>query len=446
VSDLSLVRRREIVAALRNGTVPRRGLETLAVGLDRFQTALDEEMARAATGHGVFKAVRGDYGNGKTFFSRWVEHRAQQRGFATAEVQISETETPLHKMETVYRRALEHLRTKEWDDGAFRSLVDRWLYSLEEEVLARPAFPADDVVQVGEEVGKLLESRLTSVSATQPQFAAALRGVHRARLESDVGTAEGLLSWLIGQPNVSADIKRRAGLKGEIDHFAAGGFVRGLLEMLRQTGRVGLLLVLDEVETIQRMRSDSREKSLNALRQLVDEVDSGRYPGLYVLITGTPAFFDGPQGARRLPPLEQRLHVDFGKDPQFDSSRAIQIRLLPFDEQRLVEVGRKVRDLYPTAHPDRVKSRVDDATITALAQKVAGSLGGRVGIAPRLFLKKLVGDVLDRVEEHEGFDPTSHFDLTLSPSEMNADERFAAGIARSPDDIELDLSTGKDAP
>ncbi|HYO54673.1 BREX system ATP-binding protein BrxD, partial [Archangium sp.] len=282
MSELTLVRRREIVSALRNGTVPRRGIETLAVGLDRYVAAIDEELNRAALGHGVFKAVRGDYGTGKTFFARWVQHRAQAAGFATAEVQISETETPLHRMETVYRRALESLRTREWEEGAFRSLVDRWFYALEEEVLARPGFPAEDASAVAAAVGELLEQRLSKVSATQPQFAAALRACHRARVEGDAAVAEGLLAWLMGQPNVSADIKRKAGLKGEIDHFGAGGFLRGLLSMLQQTGRRGLFLVLDEVETIQRMRGDVREKSLNAMRQLLDEVDSGRYTGLYL--------------------------------------------------------------------------------------------------------------------------------------------------------------------
>src|SRR4051812_22234204 len=128
------MRRKEIVAALRNGTVPRRGVEVLATGLDRYQAALDEELERAALGQGVFKAVRGDYGTGKTFFARWVEHRALSRGFAVSEVQISETETPLHKMGTVYRRAMESLRTAEWEEGAFRSLVGRWFFALEEEV------------------------------------------------------------------------------------------------------------------------------------------------------------------------------------------------------------------------------------------------------------------------------------------------------------------------
>ena len=34
-------------------------------------------------------------------------------------------------------------------------------------------------------------------------------------------TADGLLAWLSGQPNVPAAVKRAAGVKGEIDHFGA---------------------------------------------------------------------------------------------------------------------------------------------------------------------------------------------------------------------------------
>ena len=64
-----------------------------------------------------------------------------------------------------------------------------------------------------------------------------------------------------------------------------------------------MVLVLDEVETLQRVRVDSREKALNALRQLIDELDAGRFPGLLLVITGTPSLFDGPQGMRKLPPI-----------------------------------------------------------------------------------------------------------------------------------------------
>ena len=439
----SPLRRKEIMAALRTGTVPRRGVEILASGMERYAAALDEELDRASQGNGVFKAVRGEYGTGKTFFARWLGHRAMARGFAVAEVQISETETPLHRMGTVYRRAMESLRTSEWEEGAFRSLVSRWLYSLEEEVLAG-GVSRDDVDAMSRGMNALLETRLARVSASGlPQYAAALRACHRARVEGDVPTAEGLLAWLMGQPNVGAAVKRAAGIKGEIDHDTANGFLRALLVLLRQSGRNGLLLVLDEAETIQRMRGDVRERSLNALRQFLDEIANGTYPGLYLLLTGTPAFFDGPQGIKRLPPLEQRLHERFGADPRFDNPRAAQVRLLAFDHPRMMEVGRRVRDLYPAKDPARLQAKVDDAILDALARSVAGALGGKVGIAPRIYLKKLVGDLLDRVDTFEDFDPRVHADLTVAPAEMNADEADAAGIARPTDALgavdDLDL-------
>ena len=245
--------------------------------------------------------------------------------------------------------------------------------------------------------------------------------------------------WLAGQPHVAASIKRVAGVKGDVDHFAALSFLRGLLLILKDSGFSGLVLVLDEIETLQRVRGDVREKGLNALRQLIDDIDGGRFPNLYLLTTGTPAFFDGPQGVQRLEPLAQRLHVDFQTDARFDNPRAVQLRLAPFDHDRLVEVGIKVRDLYTTdcSSPERVRRLADDAYVGDLARSVAGKLGGKVGIAPRLFLKKLVADVLDRIDQFEDFDPARHYQLTVSTGELTAVEREAqaAGV----DDIELDL-------
>jgi hypothetical protein len=58
------------------------------------------------------------------------------RGFAATEVQINETETPLHRLETVYRRLVEHLGTADTASGAFRGVIDGWFYALEQDVLA----------------------------------------------------------------------------------------------------------------------------------------------------------------------------------------------------------------------------------------------------------------------------------------------------------------------
>lgn len=436
---VSEVRRRDVVAALRRGTVPQSGLDLLAVGMDRFGQAMDEDLATVARGGAAFHAVRGEYGAGKTFFARWLAERAKRRGFAVSEIQISETETPLHRLETVYRRLTERLTTSSHQPSALRAVVDSWLYTLEEHVLETGDVAEDDEQGLAAAVDTLLEQRLAEVARTTPAFAAALRGYRQAVQAEDGATAEALIAWLGGQKSVAASARRAAGVRGELDHFAALGFLQGLLTVLRDCGHPGLLLVLDEAETLQRVRGDVREKGLNAIRQLLDEIDAGRFPGLFLIITGTPAFFDGQQGVQRLPPLTQRLATDFTADARFDSPRAVQLRLLGFDLDRLVELGRKVRDLYAGVahHPERVTAVADDAYLDTLARALTGELGGQVGVAPRLYLRKLVADVLDRVDEYDDFDPRRDYPVTVRDGELTETERNAA--AGSADDVELDL-------
>ena len=435
------VRRAEILDALRRGTVPRDGLATFAVGMERCEVAVDAELAAVALGRGGFKAVRGEYGSGKTFFARWLQERARATsGFATSEVQVSETETPLHRWETVYRRLAERLATPDTPDGALRSVVDAWFYTLEEDALASGDVDPGDADRLVEATDALIEQRLASISRTAPAFSAVLRAYRRALLTDEAALAEGLIAWLGGQPNVAATVKRAAGVKGDLDPFGAMHFLAGLLTILRDSGRPGLVLVLDEVETLQRMRADTREKGLNALRQLLDEMDAGRYPGLFLVITGTSAFFDGPQGVQRLPALAQRLHTDFATDARFDNPRAVQIRLPGFDLDSLVQVGARVRDLFAeqATHETRIRAVIDNAYLGDLARAVAGRLGGRTGVAPRIFLKKLVADVLDRVDQFADFDPRQHYAPTIDEREMSIAERASAG-ASSVDDVELPI-------
>ena len=418
-------RRREILDALRRGTVPSNGLDQLAVGLGRFESEIETELGVVAGGGAMFKAVRGDYGSGKTFFARWLGDRAMKRGFAVAEVQINEIDTPLHKLETVYRRSIESLRTASIPPSALRPILDAWLFTIE-----------DDAANQGVGIDELLERRLAAVATSAPVFPMAIRAYRRMIADGDNDGADGLVAWLGGQPHVAAAVKRRAGIKGDLDHFLALGFLRGLLAVLSDAGNAGLVLVLDEVETLQRIRSDARAKALNALRQLVDEVHDGHFPGLYLLITGTPAFFEGRQGIQLLPPLADRLHTDFSRDPRFDNPRAPQLRLTGFDVDRLVELGGRVRELFCSGieSADRVRATADDEFLRRFAEAVAGGLGGKVGIAPRLFLRKLV-DVLDVIELHPDFDPYTDYDIKIGDTELSDAEREAL----SADDIALAL-------
>ena len=102
-------------------------------------------------------------------------------------------------------------------------------------------------------------------------------------------------------------------------------------------------------------------------------------------------------------------------------------------------MGTRVRDLFADQATDgvRVRNIVDSAYLEDLARAVAGRLGGRAGVAPRIFLKKLIADVLDRVDQFGDFDPRRHYAPTIDEREMTVAERASAGAA-SVDDVELD--------
>jgi tRNA A37 threonylcarbamoyladenosine biosynthesis protein TsaE len=50
---------------------------------------MNAELDAVRSGGAIFKAVRGEYGAGKTFFARWLADTARKKGFATAEVQVN---------------------------------------------------------------------------------------------------------------------------------------------------------------------------------------------------------------------------------------------------------------------------------------------------------------------------------------------------------------------
>ncbi len=110
----------------------------------------------------------------------------------------------------------------------------------------------------------------------------------------------------------------------------------------------------------------------------------------------------------------------------------MQLRLPGFDLPQLATLGqldpRPVRRGLGAPQPTGSRDLVDDAYIADLADAVTGALGGQVGVAPRVFLRKLVADVLDRVDQFADFDPRRHYALTLSASELTETERNAAAL------------------
>lgn len=394
-----------VFEALRRGVVPERGLQTFAVGIERQQGEVDRQLALVKQGEGSFKFLRGGYGCGKTFLARLAVLDAQSRGYATSFVVVSDNDLHFHRFDELYRKVVQELATSACPKGALPDLIDRWIGNVEQGLIAAGA--DDSAADFDEQVGRRMDADISARTAGKApeDLARVLRAVFRLKQAAKLSEAGELISWLSGSENVAGPtLRKEAGIKKDIGGGDALAYLRGLLEIVKGAGYEGLVIVIDEAETILRMRAEARGKSLNGIRQILDV--AGSYPGLLWVFTGTPDFFDTKRGVAGLAPLHDRVQFIKLSGTKIANVMQPQIELVPFDADRLRRVALRLRDEYPTAQRARLETKVSAGFIDQLVAKVTAGLAGDVGVVPRQFLRRLVM-TFDTVEQDPDYDPSA---------------------------------------
>ncbi len=418
-----------IFESLRKGLVPERGIDAFAEGIEKIRGEMHRQLELAKDGEGTIKFLRGGYGCGKTFMARLALLDAQEKGFATSFVVVSDNDMHFHKFDDVYRKVMIELGTSVCPRGAMGDILDRWIGNVESALIA--GGEDEDAPDFDEKVRKRLDEDLVSMTGGQaPQdFVRVIQTIFDLKQKGDVTEAGALISWLCGSGNVAAGVKKQAGIKGDITSRDALDYLRGVLEIVKAAGYKGLVIAIDEAETILRMRKDSRHKSLNGIRQIADA--AGSYPGLLWLFTGTPDFFDSRQGVAGLAPLHDR--IQFLKQGRFASLRQAQLELTPFDQERLRSVAIRLRDLYPSSDHARIDSRVSSEFIDRLVADVTKGFKGDVGVVPRQFLRQFVTQ-LDLVDENSDYDPMTEYGFQAA--ELTPEEQYAISGQPAPFDTD----------
>lgn len=392
-----------IFERLRSGTVPEKGLDLFAVGIDKPLNEIKRQLNLISTGEGAFKFLRGGYGCGKTFMSQYTILEALKQNFAVSFVVVSPNDTQFHKFDEVYHKIVSGLRTSMAASGALEDAIDRWIARIEDRLVDEIG---DDAEDFDEQVKSRFETELSELPevASSNDFINVIKAYFQAKQEGDYQTASSLISWLSGSKNVAASAKKKAGIKGEISSATAMLYLKGILSIIKKAGHSGLVIIVDELETILRTRSDVRGKSLNGLRQIIDAAKD--FPGMLWIFTGTREFFDSRKGVAGLEPLHDR--IKFTESGGFVSPKQPQLELKPFDKQKLKAVALKLRELFPYQNKTRIFNLVDDDFLDQLCEQVTEGFKGDVGVIPRQFLRELI-TVLDLVEEHDGTNGESEY-------------------------------------
>jgi hypothetical protein len=396
---------RDIIDALRTGVVPQINLNQLIIGQDNHRAHLKELLQDISNKKSSFKFVRGQYGSGKTFLCSWLNEYALTNDFVVSFVNIG-NDQPLSDLPIFYTGVINGLRTPEkTESSALVDILESWLLNIHRKTAQLEGIKAFDQSKF-EVLRPLVEDRLereiADLSEIDSGFTPALRTFYKARITKDKQLATTAISWLSGSRAISNQSLKEIGLKGYLEPNNVFPRIRALLQIIDGAKYRGLLLVVDELETIRRFpHTRQREQALETLRLIVDESGKNGFPGCLILLTGTDEFFeDDRAGLKSYEALYERISSQTGIEG-LSSIRQPVITLEGFNFERLLKIALKIRELHSKAYEWNAQEIVSDESIEKIVRDWTTFGSESVNHKPRPVIRDLI-NIFDLCEENPG--------------------------------------------
>jgi hypothetical protein len=404
---------RSIIKALKSGMVPGDGIDRIVVGRDDVLKQLRLDLEDIAEGTSGFKFYAGDYGSGKTFMCSLARNEAWKQDFVVSCVNIDARELPMNRMETIYSRIINGIRTKDHKNmPAFDFILQEWLFKLETKVQKEKNLnPMDsqDREKISNFIAQEINQQLENLRHFDSSFANALRGYYEAVRTQDKEIETSALGWIKGEANIPLSHKSKFNVKGSINKDNAINFFKSVTQLMVNIGYKGMVIIFDELELIRTVRHDLRSAAYENIRYLCDLTAKEEIPNCYFVFAGTEDVYqDETKGI----PSYQALYARIRSDNNFIKGKMKDVRaplayLDNFDEARLLEVSRKVIKVHEMAYEWDTNGRISDQVIEHLIDRVANKFG-KISSVPRGYLKSFV-DLLDITEQNKEFDPLKDF-------------------------------------
>ncbi|GIX45974.1 MAG: ATP-binding protein [Candidatus Tectimicrobiota bacterium] len=382
------VARRIIDTVGGSGTPPEYGFQYFTVGLDDYLQVLEGEYLAdyIQQGGSCFKLVVGIYGGGKTHFLYCVRERAWRHRFVVSYVTLSPEQTPLHKLELVYRAVALNL-TRPLTAAELQSGYEQGIESLVQSWYAQKRAELEHAGFSGDELAEALRSYAATIRGFESvSFARAMQGAFLALLERRDEDFDTLMQWLKGEGYVRS-LHGKLGILQRIDRSTAFSMLRSLLQWVRFLGYAGLVILMDEAERVPSLSSRQRELLLHNLRELIDACAQVHFKHtLCLYAVPDETFLEGR--AQIYEALRQRLATTF--DVINPTGVKIDLEKAGSDAVATLEaIGHKLAAIYAVAYDTSLDSAHLSATTSEIAQAAYEHRYGEAGYK-RLFVQRLV--------------------------------------------------------
>ena len=279
-----------VLNSLKDGVVPRVGLEYIAVGRKNEIQALLQDVSIIEQGGSALRFIEGNYGSGKTFLLHTLRNHMMEKNFVVTDVELSADACP--------------------DHGALQLILDKWIGGLENEVVQYEGLvPGHEVfdVRVSQKIYMITSSMEEKVNGFD--FGKVLASYYKGHRTGDVELQKKALRWLCGEYGTRTDAKTDLGVNLIITDENWFDFIRLFADFVVKAGYAGLYVCLDELAALYELPSRTgREANYNKLLSIYNDAVQGRasYMGIVFGVT-KEAMEDPARGVFSFGPLRSRL-------------------------------------------------------------------------------------------------------------------------------------------
>jgi len=286
-----------LINSLSAGVVPRSGAPYVAIGRNEEVAAMLSDLEAVADGGSSLRFLIGRYGSGKSFLLQLLRGYALEKGFVTADADLS----PERRLcgtngggIATYRELLRNLSCKTAPDGgALPVIISGWLSRKQSEIAA------DGIPPESEEFSEQMRKEVYAVGASLENsvggfdFASVLYKYYSATVNGDDELRSTCLRWFRGEFRTRTESRSQLGIGTIIDDENWYDYLKLLAVFCQRIGYMGMTVYIDECVNLYKITNRiSRENNYEKILSIFNDTLQGKAPYLGFVFVGTPQFLE----------------------------------------------------------------------------------------------------------------------------------------------------------
>lgn len=394
-----------LINSLKGGVVPRVGLPYVTVGRTAEIDALLHDVEIISEGGASFRFIVGKYGSGKSFLLQTIRNFVMAKNFVVVDADLS----PERRLQgtrgqglATYKELIRNMSTKTKPEGGALSLIlDRWISSVQQEVMASGGLsPLDPGL------APLVEKKISAVIYSLNEmvhgfdFAKLLTLYYKAHLSGDDETKAKVLKWFRGEYATKTEARQDLGINIVITDDDWYEYLKLFASFLKQAGYAGMLVLIDELVNIYKIpNAITRQYNYEKILTMFNDAMQGKAQHIGFILCGTPQCMEDPRrGVYSYEALRSRLAEGHFSGEHKDLLSPV-IRLLPLTNEEMLILVEKLADIHAGLYG--YEQIVTQQDMVDFIEIEFSRIGADTHITPREVIRDFI-EVLDIVYQNPG--------------------------------------------